>query len=164
MTPAWFGTNEVSDILACPDLLPPNGRLEQSLGGNAKNVPRFPSKPFFMSRTRRNGPVTYDALVQDLAEAKRQIEANLPAHSARAFAFPWWNGTQEAVRAVLEAGYKMAFWGLAHVSPGFGRNAVDPLRLGRLGFDWIHCLRGKGRTSVTRLLCQKIKGLHDDTN
>lgn len=153
--------DRMDTIMQCTDLLPPDGRLERLLSGQGQDVLRLPSIPFF-SASHREG-IGEQAFVEDLAEARERIESNLPGHHVRAFAFPWYNGSPEAVSAARQAGYSQSYWGLAGIGPLQGREAIDPLRIGRLGFDWIHCLPGKGRTTVRRLLLQKLLGNCDDS-
>jgi len=161
-TPTGIGAERIEDIMFNADLLPPDGRLERALAGQGQDVPRFRTVPKFMQRMGAPGSEPYTTVLLDLVEAKQRIEAHLPGHRVRAFAFPWWNGSTSVLQTVKEAGYELAFWGLAPICPRCGRQAVDPFRVGRLGFDWILCLPGKGRTTVRQLIREKLKGLHDE--
>ena len=151
----------IRSIFHVPELLPPDGRLESVLQQETPHTTRVDSRPFFACTPSESGPVTEQTIRADLASAKERIEAHLGGHSVRAFAFPWWTGTRRSTELVSETGHELAFWGLSPIHPRLGKEAVDPLRIGRLGFDWICCLPGPpGQTSVARLLYEKLRGLH----
>jgi len=161
-SPVAVGVERVNSIMVCPDLLPPDGRLRSVLAGRGQDVKRYPSVPFFTCEVSSKGPVCEGDLISDLAEAKSLIEQNLPGHQVRALAFPWWRGSANAVQAAQQTGHQLIFWGLAGINSRLGHRGVDTLRIGRLWFDWIHCLPGKGRITVRRLLKEKLSGLHND--
>jgi peptidoglycan/xylan/chitin deacetylase (PgdA/CDA1 family) len=160
--PQTVGVGQADNIMRCPDLLPPNGRLERVLAGEGREVPRFPSIAQFMQEVGAPGSAVYETVRQDLAEARRRIEGRFPGHRVLAFAFPWWNGSPSVLPVAREAGYELVFWGMGPVSSRLGRDAVDPLRIARLSFDWILCLPGRARVPVTQLLWQKLNGWHDE--
>ncbi len=132
------------------------------LGGLRWDLRRQAAAPFFACAARPDSPVTPQALGRDLAEAKRLIETNLPGHVVEAMAFPWWRGSPDAIGALENTGYRLALWGLSGVGPRLGRNHVDAFHVGRLGFDWISCLPGAGRLSVTQVLVLKSRRQQDD--
>jgi peptidoglycan/xylan/chitin deacetylase (PgdA/CDA1 family) len=161
-SPTTIGVNHVQSIMAFPDMLPPDGRLERALTGQGQDVCRYKSVPLYAWPSSAEGTITQDTLRSDLAHAKAKIEEHLPGHRVRGFAFPWWKGTRTAAELARGLGHELVFWGLSGIDGHLGRENVDPLRIGRLGFDWICCLPGKGRKSIVRLLYEKVKGFHDD--
>jgi len=85
----------------------------------------------------------------------------LPGQVVRAFALPWWRGSSSALEAARRSGYEFVFWGRGSISPRVGRQSINPMRIGRLDFDWTPCLAGEHRRGVARVLLEKAKGAHD---
>lgn len=154
--PASWSTILSTDLFGVLDLLPPDGRIDALADGTAMTapVPRYPSHPFYRCVDRDHAV--------DLRRAKALIEANLPRHSVRAFAFPWWNGVDGAVRAAREEGYNLVFHGMRGMLGSQRRAYVNPLQIGRMGFDWISCLPGDGAKSVAMLVSELYRGQHTD--
>ena len=156
---AGEGIREVKHILGCPELLPPDGRIEAVIGDQSEVAESYPSIPFFAASPHDGSVVAKAGMRNELSLAKKMIEENLQLDQVRAFAFPWWNGSREACQAARETGYDLLFWGLAPLGPDLRASHIDRSRIGRLGFDWISCLPGEGRVSVLQLLKSKIGGL-----
>jgi peptidoglycan/xylan/chitin deacetylase (PgdA/CDA1 family) len=139
----------VTSIRSVLDTMPPEGALRDLVEGRVHELERYPSVPLYLSDA-------YETIAADACEARRSLEERL-RRPVTAFAFPWWNGSAVAVQALRQAGYRSIFWGMRGTFHG---PTAD--RIGRLSFDWIHCLPGSGRLSVPELLVQKARGLQRD--
>lgn len=155
-TPVAHSTILGSDLFGVLDMLPPDGRIDALADGTAvaAPVPRYPSHPFYRCANCDHAA--------DLRRAKALIEANLPRHSVRAFAFPWWNGIDCAARAARAEGYELVFHGMRGMLGSQRRSCINPQQIGRMGFDWINCLPSKGAKSVTMLVKELYRGQHSD--
>jgi len=151
--PVSVGVRSYRGILDLADLLPPDGRIERVLAGQGDDVCRYACQPLYACHPSPGGPVSEPMLRSDLADAKARIEECLPGHAVRALALPWWTGSPATLELARAEGYTLVFWGLRMVHRRLGRENVDPLRIGRLGFDWIYCLPGTPlKLSVVSLL------------
>jgi peptidoglycan/xylan/chitin deacetylase (PgdA/CDA1 family) len=137
----------IRGIVEALDALPPEQPLYDLLEGKRKDLPRYPAVPLYLSSEPRR-------ILEDARTAKLTLEDRL-GRRVSAFAFPWWNGSSAAVSALRDAGYDSVFWGLRPVRR-CGVSGLD--RIGRLSFDWIHCLPGKGRIAPTTLMWKKFQG------
>ena len=155
-TPVGRATDLGDDLFDVLDLLPPDGRIDALADGTAvaAPAPRYPSHPFYQCSDRNHA--------DDLRCAKELIEANLLRHCVRAFAFPWWNGVDGAVQAARAEGYNLVFHGMRGMFGSQRRAYINPLRIGRMGFDWISCLPGDGAKSVVTLVSELYRGQHPD--
>jgi peptidoglycan/xylan/chitin deacetylase (PgdA/CDA1 family) len=114
---------------------------------------------------RRAGPLaeSYEseeerrhAIATDLRRARAAIEARLPGKRVRHLAFPWGEGSAAAVDAARESGYEACFWGkvdgrLTNQAGG------DPLRIARIGEDFVRSLPGDGRIPLRRVVAGKLE-------
>jgi peptidoglycan/xylan/chitin deacetylase (PgdA/CDA1 family) len=96
------------------------------------------------------------AIATDLRRARAAIEARLPGHRVRHLAFPWGEGSAAAVDAARESGYEACFWGkvdgrLTNQAGG------DPLRIARIGEDFVRSLPGDGRIPLRRVVAGKLE-------
>jgi peptidoglycan/xylan/chitin deacetylase (PgdA/CDA1 family) len=96
------------------------------------------------------------AIAADLRRARAAIEARLPGHRVRHLAFPWGEGSAAAVDAARESGYEACFWGrvdgrLTNQAGG------DPLRIARIGEDFVRSLPGDGRIPLRRVVAAKLE-------
>lgn len=96
------------------------------------------------------------AIATDLRRAKAAIEARLPGKRVRHLAFPWGEGSAAAVDAARESGYEACFWGKVD---GRLTNQVggDPLRIARIGEDFVRSLPGDGRIPLRRVVAGKLE-------
>jgi peptidoglycan/xylan/chitin deacetylase (PgdA/CDA1 family) len=93
------------------------------------------------------------AIGRELSEAKRLIEART-GRSCRLLCYPWHVASGVAERLAREAGYRAAFVGKDPRAP-IALPGADPMRLGRIGEDWIETLPGKRRVSAFEVLRRK---------
>ncbi len=98
------------------------------------------------------------AVNRELTESKREIEQHLPGHRVRHFCLPWGYALSEVVDFLRKAGYLTNFWLDA---PGCWSRCMriggDPLRIPRLGENWIRLLPGSQRDSLAFLLLAKLR-------
>ena len=72
------------------------------------------------------------------------------------FCFPWFIGSDVAVRCAREAGYEVLYWGIL-ADTRTNRPGNDPLKIMRLEDQYIYRLPGKGRMPLRALLGEKVK-------
>jgi len=91
---------------------------------------------------------------RSLEDSMNNIEAKLPGHRVRHFAFPWSKSSALAWRALADTGFLSGAIGLepAHES-GEGRASV--MRILRVNGDYCLCLPGKGRRTFLRVTAAK---------
>lgn len=94
-------------------------------------------------------------MLTDLRTARHVIEERLPGKRVRHVAWPWGVAGEAAVRAAHAAGYEACYWGRVD---GRLANAVgaDPMRMARIGEDFVRCLPGPNRLRLPRLLLDKL--------
>ncbi|MBD3316917.1 MAG: polysaccharide deacetylase family protein [Chitinivibrionales bacterium] len=145
-----------TSLLDYRDLLPPDGRVEQLVEKQTESrIIRYICRSFYMSNDTA-------ALLRDMRTAKRRIEEELNGHRVTAFAFPWWYGSPTAAACAEESGYDMVFRGLSHVGKKTKKAPADTFHIGRLGFDWIYLLPGRGRLNRVNLIKAKRGELRND--
>jgi peptidoglycan/xylan/chitin deacetylase (PgdA/CDA1 family) len=151
-----------ANVFEAGDLLPPDGRLELLLGANGRDVSvlRYPGAPFFLADPASVGSTHVQSVRDDLARSRSLIRDRLGKDDVRAFAFPWWNGSQTARRAAVGVGFDLIFEGSRGLTRRAGPHAVERHGIGRLSFDYVHCLVGARRTSVPGLILEKLRGKH----
>lgn len=103
---------------------------------------------------RRESPEEREAAIRrELAESKRLIEARV-GRPVTHLCYPWHVAGPTAERLAREVGYRTAFWGKlrgqALTLPG-----GDPLRIARIGEDYVETLPGRGRVDVSEILRRK---------
>jgi len=94
-------------------------------------------------------------LKSNLSETRKTIEKMLPGKKVISMCFPWEVGSDTAIKAAKDAGYRSCVWGII---PNRKTNNVgcDPYHICRLSSDFIFRLPGKGRISFHRLIGSKI--------
>lgn len=118
---------------------------------------------FYRKEKAKRGPGTYEtekemekAILSELVESKEAIEQQLPGADVDHFCFPWFAGSDIAVRKAKEAGYRALHWGLLDDAET-NRPGGNPLYIARLENKYIYRLPGRGRRSLSELLYEKIK-------
>jgi hypothetical protein len=93
------------------------------------------------------------AMRVELEDSRRAIEAHTGA-PAQHLCYPWHAWGPTARRVAEEVGYKTAFCGMVPgvtITPPSG----DPMRIARVGEDWVETLPGKGRLGLHAILGRK---------
>jgi peptidoglycan/xylan/chitin deacetylase (PgdA/CDA1 family) len=93
------------------------------------------------------------AIRRELAESKRLIEERTNREVTH-LCFPWHVSGPTAERLAREVGYRTAFGGKLPGVP-VTLPGGDPLRIVRIGEDYVECLPGEGRSSVAAILRMK---------
>jgi hypothetical protein len=90
------------------------------------------------------------AIRADLASSREMITARF-GHDVRYLCFPWYMGSDIAVAAARDAGYRSAFWGIL---PGSNapRPGIDPFRIPRIDCRYLPRLPGPGRRPLREIL------------
>jgi peptidoglycan/xylan/chitin deacetylase (PgdA/CDA1 family) len=93
------------------------------------------------------------ALRAELVDAKRTIEERTGREAVQ-LCYPWHAAGPTAARLAREAGYRLAFMGkvLGTTISGPGD---DPMRIARIGDDYVELLPGKGRADLAQVLRRK---------
>jgi peptidoglycan/xylan/chitin deacetylase (PgdA/CDA1 family) len=93
------------------------------------------------------------ALRHELAEARRLIEerTNRPVLH---ICYPWHAAGPTAQRLARETGYRTAFMGKVPGTP-ITLTGGDPMRIARIGEDYVELLPGRGRADLGQVLRQK---------
>lgn len=145
-------------VIESQELLPADCGLGAFFTGAPAAVPRRRGRPFFLTHPEQSPAASEAAQQADLAEARALIEARLPGSAVRAFAFPWWNGTDAARRAAYRAGYTQVYEGARSLRRAPQRERFTREPIGRLSFDFIDCLPGAGQRGVFALMRAKQRG------
>ncbi len=97
------------------------------------------------------------AIQGDLARSREMITARL-GHEVRHLCFPWYMGSDLAVAAAKDAGYRSAFWGIL---PGSNapRPGMDPFRIPRIDCRYLPRLPGPGRRPLREILADHFRPL-----
>lgn len=98
----------------------------------------------------------YADILQDFKTCKQAIEARLEKKTVQHFCFPWFIGSDIAVRAAREAGFTALYWGIRREKRS-NRVGDDPLYISRLEDRYIYRLPGKGRKPLADILSAKIR-------
>jgi peptidoglycan/xylan/chitin deacetylase (PgdA/CDA1 family) len=103
------------------------------------------------------------AIRRELVEAKRQIEERT-GRPVTHLCYPWHDSGPTAERIAAEAGYRTAFCGKVPGVP-ITRVGGDPLKIARIGEDYVELLPGRGRADLLGVLRRKwrrrIWGAHE---
>jgi peptidoglycan/xylan/chitin deacetylase (PgdA/CDA1 family) len=95
-------------------------------------------------------------LFNDLLESKREIERQIPGKIVNHFCYPWWEGSETAIKASKEAGYSTNFWGI-FADRRTNRAGDDPFKIARILLDdYIFRLPGKGRKSLFNIYRERF--------
>jgi hypothetical protein len=97
-----------------------------------------------------------EALLDDLTESRRRIEAKLPGKTVKHLCYPWWEGSGLASGISKKAGYLTNFWGIL---PGrrTNRRDDDPYKIVRLlSEDYVYRLPGDERRPLLGILKNRI--------
>ena len=128
----------------------------------AKRHWRSELRGIFQDARRKFGAGKYQSreeqeedILADLTESKRRIEAELPGHKVTQFCYPWFIGSELAVRLSRRAGYRVNFWGIIKNRP-ISRPGADPYHCPRLEDRFLYRLPGEGRWSLLKILQQKF--------
>ena len=92
---------------------------------------------------------------QDLQQSKQIIEERLSGKSVTQLCFPWFMGSEIAVRAARESGYSVNYWGIVPQRPT-NRQFQDPYHVPRLEDRYLWRLPGEGRKSLREILQTKF--------
>ena len=111
----------------------------------------------------RNGPAgrfqsaeeRYADIYGDLLESKRLIEEKLGKRVSH-LCYPWYRGSEMAVRASKAAGYESNHWGVVR-SRAINRVNDDPYYVARMIDDYLFLLPGKGRRTLRRVLAERAR-------
>lgn len=85
------------------------------------------------------------------------ISARL-GHEVRHLCFPWYMGSDVAVAAAKDAGYRSAFWGIFSGSNS-PRPGTDPFRIPRIDCRYLPRLPGPGRRPLREILANHFRPL-----
>ncbi|MCP4422879.1 MAG: polysaccharide deacetylase family protein [Chloroflexi bacterium] len=91
----------------------------------------------------------------DLRQSKAAIEERLNK-TVNHLCYPWYAGSETAVRASQEVGYACNYWGILNHQTINQANVTDPCYITRLNDDYIFSLPGKGRIGLLKLLARKF--------
>lgn len=97
-----------------------------------------------------------DAIFAELSECKEVIERQLSGATVDHFCFPWFTGSDIAVKEAKRAGYRALYWGMRDDVEA-NRPGGDPLRIVRLENRYIYRLPGEGRKALSRLVADKVR-------
>ncbi|HSD29332.1 MAG TPA: polysaccharide deacetylase family protein [Vicinamibacteria bacterium] len=100
------------------------------------------------SEAERNASIAHE-----LRESKRLIEARVRKPVSH-LCYPWHVSGESARRLAREAGYRTAFCGKVRGVP-ISRPGSDPLKIARLGEDYLELLPGRGREQLSVVLQRK---------
>lgn len=104
---------------------------------------------------RRESPAEQRAaILADLLESQRSLEARLRGKRVRHFCFPWYQGSQLAADASREAGFLSNAWG--SLPPGYAARALQPLAIPRLSPVYAWRLPGRGRRPLRDVLRDRL--------
>ena len=118
---------------------------------------------FYRSEKRRFNDIVfetvteqYQEILDDLKLSKKIIEDRLLGKVVTQLCYPWFMGSELAVRASREAGYKVNYWGMV---PNRATNRLnqDLFYVPRLEDRYILRLPGDGRKSWMEILKNKLK-------
>ena len=90
---------------------------------------------------------------QDLLQSKKLIEEKLDKR-VRHFCFPWYAGSDVAVKASRDVGYCSNYWGIFQ-NRAINRIGDDPYYLARMNDEYVFSLPGRGRIALYALLLKK---------
>jgi len=93
------------------------------------------------------------AILGEMADSKREIEARIPGKTVRHFCFPWFRGSRLAIRLSARAGYVTNSWG--SLLPDFVAGVRTPIPVERLPYWYIWRLPGRGRRSIGEILRER---------
>ena len=96
-----------------------------------------------------------NAILKDLRDAKRLIEARLSGKTVRHFCFPWYEGCADSAKLSAKAGYITNHWGW-HLPREVLTCSTSILPVRRLDPQYIWRLPGKGRKSLTVVLRMRL--------
>ncbi|MBN2010336.1 polysaccharide deacetylase family protein [candidate division KSB1 bacterium] len=119
----------------------------------------------FFSRTKQelNDKGRYETqadleqdILRDLEQTKQILEKCLPGKKVQHLCYPWFLGSETAVKMSREAGYIANYWGTLFNNP-VPRPGTDPFYISRTEDIYIYRLPGDGRKSLSSLMKQKIR-------
>jgi len=96
------------------------------------------------------------AMLDDLQEARCEIERQLPDKQVRHLCYPWFMGSRLSVEMSKKAGYVTNFWG-SLPKRKTNRPREDPYYITRIKDDYILRLPGKRRKSLASILKQRFQ-------
>ena len=94
------------------------------------------------------------ALRRELLESREIIEKRTGKPVVH-LCYPWHASGPTAARVAREAGYRTAYCGKVPGVP-ISRSGDDPLRIARIGEDYVELLPGRGRSSLASVLHHKL--------
>ncbi len=94
-------------------------------------------------------------IYKDLLNSKKMIESKLD-NRVDHLCYPWYRGSDLAVKASKEAGFLCNYWGLFD-NKDINRVGDDPYYITRFNDNYIFSLPGKGRFSIIKQILSKIK-------
>jgi peptidoglycan/xylan/chitin deacetylase (PgdA/CDA1 family) len=97
---------------------------------------------------------TEAAVRKEMAESKKILEERLDKEINH-LCYPWYQGSPLSDRIAGECGYKAVYYGLDFLEKVRGRKA-GPFQVRRISEEYLHCLPGKGRSSVSRVWFGKV--------
>ena len=95
------------------------------------------------------------AIREDLAQCKQEIEARLRGKTVRHFCFPWFIGAPVAEQLAVEVGYEALYWGMLS-GVRSNRKGGDPRRIVRLEDRYIYRLPGEGRKKLAEIIKEQV--------
>lgn len=97
----------------------------------------------------------FDEMQRDLVQSREMLEERLE-NQVRHLCYPWYLGSQLAVRASKLAGYQTNHWGILDREV-ICRPGDDPYFIPRLNDDYVFSLPGSGRKTLPGLLLDKTR-------
>jgi peptidoglycan/xylan/chitin deacetylase (PgdA/CDA1 family) len=108
-------------------------------------------QPAFEYETRDE---TEAALRKEMAESKRLLEGRLEKEIDH-LCYPWYQGSPPSDRIAAECGYRAVYYGLEYAENSDKKN-VHPHQVRRISEEYLHCLPGRGQSSVPRVWADKV--------
>lgn len=100
---------------------------------------------------------TERAIKMELSYSQELLEKRLPGKTIQHLCYPWFQGSSLADRIAGECGYRSVFYGLE--SGANDESKALPLKIRRVSEEYLFCLPGQGRRSMSSVWTEKISRL-----
>lgn len=98
---------------------------------------------------------TERAIRLELLYSRELLEKRLPGKTIQHLCYPWFQGSSLADRIAGECGYRSVFYGL-EAGEANDKLQESPLRIRRVSEEYLFCLPGQGRRSISSVWTEKI--------
>ena len=98
-----------------------------------------------------------EAIRLEVYKSKIKLEEMFPNKKIEHFCYPWFQGSELGDSIARDCGYKSVYYGYNTMDKNNVNSRKIPISITRISEEYLHCLPGKGRTSLFSVWMKKFR-------